>query len=120
MDDGTVVVARGEQRGPFDVHLVVLAVGPVVPRPGPDAGRVAGGRDAGAQVGLELPDLLLAADGAVAGDDDRCEVDQPLELVGPPGRVALPAQRGGPEAAHRARRTGSRAPGTTATTFSAI
>ena len=52
--------------------------------------------------GLELPDLLLAPDPAMAGDDDGCEVDQPIELVGPPGRVALPAQGRRPEAAHRA------------------
>ena len=99
IDEGTASSGR-QKRRPLDVDGIVVAVGPGVPRPGTDAPRVAAGRGAGPQVALQCPHLLLAADGPVAGHHDRGQCRQAVELGRPPQRVALPAQRGGPEAAH--------------------
>ena len=81
-----LVAAFGQQGGALDVCLVPLGAGPRVPRAGAEAGHVAFGGGDGSQVLLEVLDLLVAADGADAGDDDLGQLQQGVELVGPAGR----------------------------------
>src|SRR5437773_10466600 len=93
-------IAVGQHRRPLDIDGIELTAHPAIPRPRSEPADVAARIDTSPQVLLEQRDVAGRADRALAGHDDRAELDDSVERIGPGCRIAVERQWWHSERAH--------------------
>jgi len=103
------VVAISQHRRALDIDNVELAAQPLVPWAGIESLDIAARIDTGAQVLLQLLDIIGRSDGALARHDGLTEGDDAIQRIGPGRRIAIEREGRHTERTHRSGEDHSRA-----------